>query len=285
MNKKYFFSLLLLVASLSITFAQSHTTDFTWTRNAYLAPKANIVLVTAHRGAHNDFPENSIASFKRAIELGVDIVELDVRQTKDGVSVLMHDRRVDRTTNGKGPVDSLTFDQIRKLRLKHNGTVTEHQIPTLEEALTLMRDKVLVDLDMKTRNVDAVLQIIAKTKAEKTVIFFVYSGEHVNMVKKMNKDFLTLVRTRSVGQIDSVFTMSKADAVHIDPSQYTAQATQKIKDNGARIWINSLGEVDKKAVATGTTAYEDFLKNGANVIQTDYPQQLLEYLRKKGLHR
>lgn len=283
--KKQLLWLLLFLSSVFYTQAQSTTTDFAWSRKEFQSPQSKTVLVTAHRGAHNDFPENSIAGFKRAIELGVDVIELDVRQTKDGVSILMHDRRVDRTTNGKGPVDSLTFDEIRKLRLKHNGAVTEHQVPTLEEALTLAREKVLVDLDMKTRNVDAVLQAIKKTKTEKTVIFFVYSPDHINMVKKMNSDFLTLVRTQRVSQIDSVFARAKTEAVHIDPSQYTPQATQKIKNSNARVWINTLGEVDKKAVASGTGAYEEFLKNGANIIQTDYPQLLLEFLRKKGLHR
>ncbi len=64
-------------------------------------------------------------AFRKAIELGIDIIELDVRCTKDGKLVLMHDRTVDRTTNGRGPVDSFTFEEIRKLKLNFNGKITE----------------------------------------------------------------------------------------------------------------------------------------------------------------
>lgn len=284
MRKELILSFLFLIVSISVVSAQSVATDYKRSKKEFMSPQSGTVLIAAHRGAHNDFPENSIASFKRAIELGVDIIELDIRHTKDGVPVLMHDRRVDRTTNGKGPVDSLTFEAIRKLRLKHNGVVTDHQVPTLEEALTLARGKILVDLDMKTRHFESVLETVQKTKTEENVIFFLGDPNHVNLLRKKNKNFLTLVRTHSVGEVDSVFMITKTEAVHIDPSHNTAEAGKKIKSNGARIWINALGDVDKRVAANDFSAFDNLKSNGANIIQTDYPQLLLEYLRKKKLH-
>ncbi len=65
---------------------------------------------------------------------------------------------------------------------------------------------------------------------------------------------------------------------------YTIAVTSKIKNNGARIWINSLGEVDRKAAAGEMTAYGELLKNGANIIQTDYPALLMQYLKSKSLY-
>src|SRR5262245_22912101 len=92
------------------------------------------VLVTAHRAAHDVHPENSIAAIERAIEIGVDVIEIDTRLTKDGVVVLMHDDSVDRTTDGKGKVKELTFAEIRKLRLKGaDGNLTDQRVPTLIE--------------------------------------------------------------------------------------------------------------------------------------------------------
>ena len=76
------------------------------------------ILVVAHRGAHKTVPENTLASLEKAIELGVDYVELDVRRTKDGVLVLLHDASVNRMTNGKGKIEDLTFDEIHKLNIR-----------------------------------------------------------------------------------------------------------------------------------------------------------------------
>src|SRR5262245_36258077 len=104
------------------------------------------IVVIAHRGAHEEFPENTLESFKRAIELGVDYVEVDVRLTKDGKLVLMHDSSVDRMTDGHGKVDQMTFDAIRKLHVKANKKEdkAEYKVPTFDEALETCRGKMKV---------------------------------------------------------------------------------------------------------------------------------------------
>ena len=76
------------------------------------------VLVAAHRGDWRNYPENSLEGINSAIEMGVDIVELDLQCTKDSVLILMHDNTLDRTTTGKGNVSKYTLDEIRKLNLK-----------------------------------------------------------------------------------------------------------------------------------------------------------------------
>ena len=84
---------------------------------------AQNVLVIAHRGAHKTVPENTIASLEKAIELGVDYVELDVRRTKDGVLILMHDASINRMTNGKGKIEDLTYDEIHKFDIRGRSPV------------------------------------------------------------------------------------------------------------------------------------------------------------------
>src|SRR5690554_1673670 len=87
------------------------------------------VLVVAHRGAHTEVPENSLASIDKAVEAGAHIVELDVRRTQDGVFVIMHDRTLDRTTTGSGEVANHTYAELQSLRLLYHGDPTEHPIP------------------------------------------------------------------------------------------------------------------------------------------------------------
>src|SRR5271156_4618615 len=79
------------------------------------ASAAGPVVVIAHRGEHRAHPENTLPAFQAAIEAGADFFELDVRTTSDGRLILMHDAKVDRTTNGSGTVREMTFEQIRML--------------------------------------------------------------------------------------------------------------------------------------------------------------------------
>ena len=251
-------------------------------RRLFLSPQSGVVLVASHRGTHNDVPENSLASFRKAIEIGVDIIELDIRATKDGVLVLMHDGKVDRTTNGTGRVDSLSFAEIRKLRLKHNGQLTNELVPTFEEALQLTRNRILVDLDIKADDkVKEIIAMVQQEKAMRSVIFFVYEPKEMDMVRDLDKDCLVLARSYNQEEIAPFFSARKANAIHIDEKQHTKEIVGEITGFHARTWINALGEVDKAAAAGRPEVYEQLLKNGVSIIQTDYPKLLIDYLQKR----
>jgi len=98
------------------------------------------VIVVAHRGDWRNAPKNLLETIQYCIDIGVDMVEIDVQETKDGHLVLMHDEIIDRTTNGSGLLNQWTLDSLRALNLKDgSGVVTAHKIPTLEEALRLTK--------------------------------------------------------------------------------------------------------------------------------------------------
>ncbi len=94
-----------------------------------------MITVVGHRGAAGIAPENTLFGLEKAVELGVDMVEFDVRQTADESLVLMHDETVDRTTDGTGPVAELTLDEIRALDAGEG-----HLVPTLDEALETLAE-------------------------------------------------------------------------------------------------------------------------------------------------
>ena len=75
-------------------------------RKEFLNPTSKNVLVASHRAVHHELPENSLPAIKEAIRLGVDIIEIDVKVSKDGIPMLMHDGKVDRTTTGKGDLET-----------------------------------------------------------------------------------------------------------------------------------------------------------------------------------
>ena len=267
-----------------ITASAQETPRFKQINEAFLNPNSKVVLICAHRGAHNDFPENSLASFKKAIELGIDIFELDIRATKDDSLVIMHDRSVDRTTDGHGDVASLTFEEIRKLHLKFNDKVTEEKVPTLEEALTLARGKILVDLDIKVAKFPEILSVVNRTQTKNTVFALVYRPIYGKMIKEQSPGFRTLIRTNNEAAVDTLFTVTGTEAVHIDNHHNTVAVTTKIKSHGARIFINALDDADKKVAAGDLDAYDEDIKSGANIVQTNYPALLMQYLKKKGLY-
>ncbi len=110
--------------------------------------KTDYVWVAAHRADYVYAPENSIPALKNAIYFGADLIETDVRLTKDGHVVMMHDYTVDRMTNGTGRVSDLTLAEIKNLYLKTNwGGSTQFRVPTLEEFIQVAKGKAYLYLD------------------------------------------------------------------------------------------------------------------------------------------
>jgi glycerophosphoryl diester phosphodiesterase len=110
-----------------------------------------VTLRIGHRGAAAVAPENTIASFRRAVELGPEAMELDVQRTKDGHLVVMHHDTVDRTTDGTGHVAELTFARIRRLDAgSWNGTAfAGERVPTLDELGDALRPEILLFVEIK----------------------------------------------------------------------------------------------------------------------------------------
>ena len=143
------------------------------------------IYVVAHRGNTMEsfkqgIPDNSIPNILHAIEAGVDMVELDVRTTKDGQLVLMHNETVNETTTGVGDVSSLTLAQIKSFDMVRDGKVYKDEqnnvakVPTLLEALKATKDKIYVNLDLAGKNnVPAkVLEVIYEAGVEDQVMLF-----------------------------------------------------------------------------------------------------------------
>lgn len=105
-------------------------------------------IVFAHRGANNFAPENSLAAFQKAMQLGCDGIELDVRLCSSGEVVVFHDRHTYRMTDIRGQIHRLTLSILRKLELKIPGLPSE-RIPTLHEVLDLVKKNALINIDIK----------------------------------------------------------------------------------------------------------------------------------------
>ena len=139
-----------------------------------------MVLKIAHRGFSSISPENSIESFKKAASLGIDMVEFDVHQTKDGHIVVMHDENLYRTIKRKGRIKDLKLEEIRKFHLM-NG----EPVPTLKEVIKVVKDKCGLNTDIKSQEItNKILAIIKEEKIENKVILSSFYSNVIKLIKK-----------------------------------------------------------------------------------------------------
>ncbi|MGD1892868.1 MAG: glycerophosphodiester phosphodiesterase family protein [Cyclobacteriaceae bacterium] len=268
------------------------------------SPSEDYVLVVSHRGDWRYAPENSLLAVQRCIELGVDIVEIDVRLTKDGHLVAMHDLTVDRTTTGSGNVSDLTLAEIREFRLKNACGVkgSHQQVPTLTEIMELAKGKIMVNLDKtEAETVREAYEVLVETG---TVDHAIFKGN--DPVEVMRKKYGSL--------LDSIIYMPKVWYDLPDIPKYIADYNQQLspiayemifdqesspvfraipqmnEDNitvlAIALWDElCAGRTDEMMLLEGPDASWGWLvDHGANAIMTDRPEALLTYLREKGLH-
>ncbi len=151
----------------------------------------NFPLIFAHRGANSFAPENSLTAFAKAIELGCDGIELDVRMCGSGEVVVFHDRYTDRMTGEPGNIQKMRLSDIRKLRLMHSGK-TREQIPLLEEVLRLAGNKVLINIDIKKsllhRNdlEEKIVRILRKLNLEDNILVSSFNPWVLKRISEQN---------------------------------------------------------------------------------------------------
>jgi glycerophosphoryl diester phosphodiesterase len=267
-------------------------------------PDNKKIMVAAHRGDWRNAPENSLQAYKLAIEMGVDVIEVDLNKTRDGVIVIMHDGTIDRTTDGIGKPSDYTLKELKKFHLKNGlGITTTHSIPTLEEVMKLAKGKVLVNLDKSYPYYNEAYKVLKETGTVNQAIF--KTDEHYQTVRnKYHKlldsvTFMPVIWLNEAEAKQTIIDYQKA----IKPIAFELifdQDTSKIlanngfiKAHGSRIWINAMwaslngGHTDDMAVEQKDTkdSWDWLIAHGATIIQTDRPKELLNYLRKKSLHR
>lgn len=262
--------------------------------------QTNKVLVVAHRGDWRNAPENSLQAFKNCIEMGVDMIEIDLKKTKDGELVLMHDATIDRTTNGKGKPSDYTLEELRQFRLKNGlGRVTFHPIPTLKEVLALTKGKILINIDKGYDYFQEVYALLEQTGTVKQAV--IKSSHPYEKVKADQQEVLERVIYMPIIDLESpeaeqlimAFKPMKPVAIECVFKQVTPEVLRLLKliqQNGSKIWLNSLwpslnaGHDDDTAVELEKPdeTWGWLLEQGATLIQTDRPAALIRYLEEKG---
>lgn len=301
--RKYAFFLMLSLLCLSAS-SNLHAQDRVEAiRKVLLNPSTDQVLVVAHRAYwRSDAPENSLAAIDSAIQLKMDMVELDVWRTKDHHLVLMHDPTVDRTTNGKGRIADMTLAEIKQLRLKDkDGRLTSHRVPTLREALLLAKGKIMINLDKAygffaevyplLEETGTTRQIVMKGNAPAAkvkqdfgqyldkVIYMPIVSMDGNDVDQMIADYLAVLHPVA---FEITFSKGKEPVCLRTREQLKGKSLPWYNS----MWVGLSGEyTDDAALKDPEAVYGYLVKQlGARLIQTDRPVELLDYLRGQGRH-
>lgn len=268
-------------------------------------PKSDYVVVAVHRGDWRNYPENSIPAIESIIRMGADIMELDLKLTKDSVLVLSHDKTLNRCTTGKGNVSDYTYAEISQMRLKRaHGVATDSlHMPTLREALECCKDRICVNVDQGYEFYDMVLaiteelgvtnQILIKGKRPVAEVAGKMAAHDNNM---MYMPIIDIQKEKG----RSLFNEYKESGVvpmayELCWDKMTPEVMESISDilsQGSKLWVNTIwGSLcgyldDDAALASGDVAliYDQVLDLGASMIQTDRPEQLIKYLEKKRRH-
>lgn len=263
----------------------------------------NGILVVSHRADWRNAPENSLQAIQNCIEMEVDMVEIDLKKTKDGQLILMHDKTIDRTTTGKGRPEDYTLEEIRRFNLKNGaGHKTRHKIPTFEEVMMLCKGKIMVNVDKGYDYFQEAYAVLEKTGTVGQCImksdnpYEKVKAEHGDVLEKMV--FMPVVNLHKEGAeaiIDGYLGHMKPAAFELvfdNDGPEVQRLIKKVRESGARIFINSLwpelcgGHDDDRAVELKEPeeSWGWIIGQGAKLIQTDRPALLLEYLKEKKLH-
>lgn len=239
-------------------------------------------VVIAHRGNHTRAHENTLTALQAAIDVGVDYAEIDVRRTADGHYVLMHDRTVDRMTDGHGAVKELSLAQIQALHVRNpkHPEIPTDKIPTFGEVLKLIQGRLNLYLDFKEGDRGTVAQAIREAGVTKQIL--VYDDlESVAEWHRVAPELPCIISApdtaKSQRKIVEFALTNHIEVLDGGWEGYSKEMVASAKEAGVRIWPDIQGSREDARY------FETVLKRGFSGVQTDHPEELIAWLRQENL--
>jgi glycerophosphoryl diester phosphodiesterase len=236
-------------------------------------PRNGGVYVIAHRGVHNSIPENTLAAYQAAIELGCDFVEIDVRTTKDKHLVSIHDSTVDRYTidGTKGAVDKFTLAELKSMDIgsRIDRKWGDERVPTVEEILTLCQGRIGIYLDVKAANLEALVELVRRYKMEKDVLWYI-PADKVEPLRELCPDTWPMPDPGPEKNLQQLLQRCKPQVVASVWKYFSPTFVSCCHEHKAIVIVDDEGPETWKAM----------LEAGVDGIQTDQPAELIRYLSK-----
>lgn len=247
-------------------------------RNSSFRAAKNGTYVVAHRGAHNGIPENSLAAYQKAIDLGCDFVEIDVRTTKDGQFVSIHNAEIDEYVTGAwGKVKDYTLAQIKALDIgsRIGPEWKDARIPAFEEILQLCRGRIGIYLDLKDAQIPELIKSIRKYGMEREIIWYL-TANRMNEIKEIVRycpDCIPMPDAGPARNIESVLSQVHTIMLATDMGELSREYVNKAHALKAMVTVD-----EKEGTETEWNQILDWKTDG---IQTDRPEELILFLTKR----
>jgi len=222
------------------------------------------MMIMGHRGAAALEPENTLRSIERAMEIGVDAVEIDVRLSRDRKLVVIHDSTVDRTTNGKGPVGNYALDDLKNLDAGKGQT-----IPTLQEVMDLTGNKVRLVIELKEEGTEKkVVELVKRNKLEDSVYVISFWHELVKTIKGIDSCIKTGVLLVGCPVDTCVATQASAEALVMKYSFVNGYFVEIAHKEGLKVFV---WNIDDRHLL------KPYVDMGVDGIGSNDPRVLVEY--------
>ncbi|MDZ4859059.1 MAG: glycerophosphodiester phosphodiesterase family protein [Candidatus Hydrogenedentes bacterium] len=247
-------------------------------KDTYIWP--GIILV-GHRGTVKFAPENTIVAFNTAIEHGADLLEMDIRETKDGHLIVMHDASIARTTTGRGDVALMNLEEIRAFDAgsKFDAKFIGEKVPTFQEVLKAIEGRALPDIDFKAGDPQKLVEAVrAAGLVGKGTL---YCGDWAKLKETLAIEPGFVIRPtapKGLPGLNSVIAEFDPPIVNIDWGNFSEELVRRIHIEGKLAFVNTMGKNDNEA------SYKRAISAGADYIQSDNLELLLPILKARGLH-
>ena len=260
-----------IICLLSIT-SINCTSEIQERAKALPPPKGGDVYVVAHRGAHIGIPENTLAAYEAAIAMGVDFVEVDLRTTRDGHIVSIHNKDIDSyVTNGEqGLVSEMTLEQLKQLDIgsRISPEWSNERIPTFEEILGLCKGRVGVYLDLKDASVDKLVYVVKKWDMAGQVLWYADFDE-LEQVAELCPECILMPDPGPEENLPKVIERFRPSVIASVWRYYSRSFAAKCHQAGAIVIVDESAPI----------CWEDALEWNSDGIQTNHPAQLIAFLK------
>lgn len=231
--------------------------------------KSHQIVVIAHRGGGSGLAENTLEAFEGAIADSADYIEIDLRTTKDGVLVIMHDADIDNMTDGTGNVKDMTWEELSQYKV--NG---KYDIPRLESVLNLTKGRVNIYVDFKEADPEQVYAVMKAHGMEKHFVLYLNSKE------KYDKWRSVAPRVPIIGSIPLNANPSEIGKILADgdydiiDNSYNPAVIKALHERGKKVWLDIEGPWENQNM------WNTILDFGVDGMQTDKAKPLTDFLTK-----
>ena len=245
-----------------------------WILTAFCSTHAADLQVVAHRGANHLAPENTVAAAQKCVELGVDYVEIDVRMSKDGVFYILHDRTLDRTTDGTGAIKDRSSAYVDALDAGtwFGAEFKGEKVPQLESYLRAFKGKIKIYFDVKDADLRRLLDLVYETGFEKDCFFWFSRDSRAEEFRKLDKKLWLKMNARNEEDLEKAMAY-RPQIIECGLEQLTPAFVAFCKAHDLKLMVIATGKGSE-------VKYPEIINSPADMVNLDKADLMMRLISR-----